>query len=195
MHRQGILAKLESYKPFDDQDAARCQQIIDFVRKTPACFENSSTTGHLTGAAWLLDPSGNRVLLTHHRKLDKWVQLGGHADGDSDLLAVAIREAQEESGIAEIHAVSAEIFDLDIHLSPANCGEPRHRHFDIRFLLRVAGDPEYCVSHESNDLGWFTAGELETLELDAAVRRMANKWAVGWLPEGACSDLNAPPGK
>lgn len=193
MHRQGILAKLESYKPFDDQDAARCRQIIDFVRKTPTCFENSSKSGHLTGAAWLLDSSGTRVLLTHHRKLDKWVQLGGHADGDADLLAVAIREAQEESGILDIRSMSSEIFDLDIHLSPENSGEPQHLHFDIRFLLQVTGSPRYSVSSESNALGWFTVAQLESLDVDDAVVRMANKWANGWLPPGVSGDgIGAP---
>jgi 8-oxo-dGTP pyrophosphatase MutT (NUDIX family) len=116
------------------------------------------------------------VLLTHHRKLGRWIQLGGHADGEADLLAVAVREAREESGIADIRPVHEEIFDLDVHLNPAHGHVGPHTHFDVRFLLQTCGDDRFAVSDESHALAWFTYEELAALELDDAVRRMALKW-------------------
>ena len=176
MHRDDFLSKLARYVPFDARDNAQRVRIEAFVREHPGCFDSTFEPGHLTGSAWLLDSTGTRVLLTHHRKLDKWIQLGGHADGHADLLAVALREAREESGIAAIRPVSKEIFDLDVHDYPATPVEAQHEHFDIRFLLQVEGDDEYSVSDESHDLAWFTYDELAAMNLDEAVRRMAEKW-------------------
>jgi 8-oxo-dGTP pyrophosphatase MutT (NUDIX family) len=176
MHRNEFLSKLARYVPVDDRDNAQRRRIEEFVREHPDCFDSTFEPGHLTGSAWLLDSTGSRVLLTHHRKLDKWIQLGGHADGDPDLLAVAIREAREESGIAEIRPVTDEIFDLDVHDYPATTTEGRHEHFDIRFLLQVEGNDGYAVSDESHALAWFTFDELASMDLDDAVRRMAEKW-------------------
>ncbi|HKQ48720.1 MAG TPA: NUDIX hydrolase [Phycisphaerae bacterium] len=176
MHRDDFLSKLARYSPLDARDEAQRGRIEAFVREHPGCFDSTFEPGHLTGSAWLLDSAGQRVLLTHHRKLDKWIQLGGHADGDPDLLAVALREAQEESGITDIRPVSEEIFDLDVHDYPATATEGEHEHFDIRFLLKVHGKDEYAVSDESHDLAWFTYEALAPMDLDEAVRRMAEKW-------------------
>jgi 8-oxo-dGTP pyrophosphatase MutT (NUDIX family) len=132
--------------------------------------------GHITGAAWLLDCAGERVLLTHHRKLGKWLQPGGHADGDPDPLRVAMREATEESGIDGIVPVRADIFDLDIHEIPPHGGVPAHLHYDVRFLLRVEGDDAYRVGDESVDLAWVPVADIETLDADESVLRMREKW-------------------
>lgn len=176
MHRNDFLAKLSRYRPADQRDEAQRRKIQEFVRAHPLCFESTFEPGHLTGSAWLLDAAGRRVLLTHHRKLDKWIQLGGHADGDSNLLAVALREAREESGIKDIVPVSEEIFDLDVHRYPATAAEREHLHFDIRFLLQVRGDDRFAISDESHALAWFTLEELPAMDLDDAVRRMSEKW-------------------
>ena len=176
MHRDHLLALLSRYVPIDARDDEQRRRIESFVREQSSCFERSLACGHLTGSAWLLDAAGRRVLLTHHRKLNRWLQLGGHADGDPDLLAVALREAQEESGIADIRAVSADIFDLDIHPIPQARATPAHLHYDIRFLLQTCGSDAFVVSDESHALGWFTPAELANLELDEAVRRMCTKW-------------------
>jgi 8-oxo-dGTP pyrophosphatase MutT (NUDIX family) len=176
LHREDLLFKLARYVPLDERDDVQRRKIEDFVRQHPECFERSLALGHLTGSAWLVDASGDRVLLTHHRKLHKWLQLGGHADGDPDLLAVALREAREESGIADIVPVMGEIFDLDIHPIPQIAGEPLHDHYDIRFLLQVHGPDDFVVSDESHALAWFTPADLITVELDEAVLRMCVKW-------------------
>ncbi len=136
-----------------------------------------ASSGHLTGSAWLVDAAGERVLLTHHRKLNRWLQLGGHADGDHDLLRVALREAEEESGIDGIKPLSEQIFDLDVHLIPTRANEPEHFHYDVRFLLQCPEGQSPVVSDESHALQWMTIPELSAIDADESVRRMARKWS------------------
>src|SRR5215510_11521790 len=93
--------------------------LRQFVAANPNCFERSLQIGHVTGSAWIVDLDRTHALLTHHRKLNKWLQLGGHADGDPDILRVALREAREESNLDAIRPVSENIFDVDIHVIPA----------------------------------------------------------------------------
>lgn len=179
MHRLQLLNLLDQYQPYEDQEAKALVAITGFIKHYADCFERSLTVGHVTGSAWLIDSSGERVLLTHHRKLGKWLQLGGHADGDSDVRAVAKREAQEESGLANITPISGTIFDVDVHRIPAYGNEPVHHHYDVRFLLQVKGDPQTKISDESLELSWFTAEQMNDLEVDSSVRRMQRKW-VDW---------------
>lgn len=150
-------------------------RVKAFIAAHPDHLQRSQPAGHLTGSAWLADPTGRQVLLTHHRKLGIWVQLGGHADGDPDLLAVALREAHEESGIRVIDAVSPAIFDLDIHPIPARGSEPAHHHYDVRFALR-AGERRFVVGDESHDLAWVTIDRLAEKTTEPSLLRMAAKW-------------------
>jgi 8-oxo-dGTP pyrophosphatase MutT (NUDIX family) len=139
-------------------------------------FQRERESGHFTGSAWLVSADSERVLLTHHRKLNRWLQLGGHADGDSDLAAVALREAEEESGLTDL-TVEPDIFDLDRHLIPARGDEPEHWHYDVRFVVRAHGSEDFTVGDESHDLAWRSIGELVSDEsVDESVRRMAAKW-------------------
>lgn len=176
MHRDPLLELLSRHKPIDDWEHESLERMIAFVRAHADCFERSLSIGHITGSAWLISADGSRALLTHHRKLNMWLQLGGHADGDSDVLAVALREAREESGLERIEQVSTEIFDVDVHAIPARRGEPEHFHYDLRFLLRAVGSEKLHISDESHELRWVTPDELKALDVDASVRRMAGKW-------------------
>ena len=180
MHRKPLQWALALHHPFDAVEAESLRQIEAFVSSFPECFYRTLTIGHVTGSAWLLSRDGGRVLLTHHKKLDKWLQLGGHADGNPDVLAVAVREAQEESGISVIVPVSTAIFDVDVHVIPARSDEPEHRHYDVRFLLQVTGDMAFRVSGESHGLAWVSPDELRRLRTDDSVLRMYRKW-LGWL--------------
>lgn len=150
------------------------QRLRGFVMDNPGCFERSLGIGHVTGSAWVLDKTRGRVLLTHHKKLDIWVQLGGHADGESDVAAVAMREAREESGISQIELLMPDIFDIDIHLIPARGDEPEHYHYDCRFAL-VADTAEYVVSEESHDLAWIRLGEVARYTTEESMMRMVGK--------------------
>jgi 8-oxo-dGTP pyrophosphatase MutT (NUDIX family) len=113
------------------------------------------------------------ALLLHHRKLNRWMQPGGHADGDLDLLAVALREAREESGLRSIEPVSGEVFDVDIHEIPPFKDIPAHYHFDVRFLL-VADDSEVpSQNDESNEVKWIELSEIGRYTDEESVLRMA----------------------
>lgn len=175
MHRKNLLEKLKRFETGTVQDLAVIEKFRDFVIKNEKCFERSFNEGHVTGSAWLVDSTGKRVLLTHHKKLDKWMQLGGHSDGDADSLEVALKEAREESGIENIKPVFKDIFDLDIHKIPATDKEPEHYHYDVRYLLQ-ADDDEFTVSDESHDLRWVSTEEIEAMGLEPSVLKMVKKW-------------------
>jgi 8-oxo-dGTP pyrophosphatase MutT (NUDIX family) len=176
MKRNALLSLLKRYRPVSDVDMHAHTTIKTFVQAYPECFERTLEIGHITASAWLLNKDGDKALLMHHAKLNLWVQLGGHCDGESDVLAVAIKEAQEESGIEHIKPVSTEIFDLDVHFIPARKHEPEHYHYDIRFLLQVTSDETVVQNHESCDIRWF-GKDRATLPTDSpSVVRMFEKW-------------------
>ncbi len=178
-HRRDFCEQLLDYIARTPERAQIAGSLLDFVLQTPDCFERSHTAGHITGSAWLLNPTGQKALLTLHRKLKLWVQPGGHADGDSNVLRVALREAEEESGISELIPLRTDIYDVDIHTIPARpqCGEPEHLHYDVRYLVQAPHE-NYKISDESDELGWFTAEQLHTLTpaADEAVLRLAALW-------------------
>lgn len=139
-------------------------------------FLRDRLNGHFTGSAWLVSSDGKRVLLTHHRKLDRWLQLGGHADGDTDLRAVALKEAEEESGLPGL-TVDADIFDLDKHWIPAHGDVPGHWHYDVRYVVHAGGHEAFVVSDESNALAWRDIAALsEDPAADGSLQRMARRW-------------------
>ena len=178
MHRDYLTALLNKYQPSDEHEAYFKINMLDFIERTPNCFDRTSLEGHITASAWLLNNDLTQVLLLHHAKLDVWCQLGGHCDGDSNVLEVAIKEAQEESGITNIVPVSSEIFDLDIHHIPAFGKDLPHYHYDVRFLLKVVGDEPAVRNKESKDLRWFGQQE-ELLPTNAeSVVRMFRKWRL-----------------
>ncbi|MGO4259489.1 NUDIX hydrolase [Lysobacter sp. TAB13] len=139
-------------------------------------FMRERLAGHFTGGAWLIDRAGRRVLLTHHRKLGRWLQLGGHADGDRDLAQVALREAEEESGLTDL-SVDPDLFDVDRHWIPERREVPGHWHYDLRYVVRAGDNEDYVISEESLDLAWREIAELpEDPGTDDSMRRMARKW-------------------
>jgi ADP-ribose pyrophosphatase YjhB (NUDIX family) len=157
------------------RDRALAEEFLRFATEHADCLLRSCAPGHFTGSAWIVDRARRRALLTHHRKLDKWLQLGGHADGNPDLLAVAWREATEESGLAGVSAVSGEIFDLDRHLIPARGTEAAHWHYDIRFLFEADPAEPLTVTRESRALAWVNLAEVASLNPEESMRRMVEK--------------------
>jgi len=149
--------------------------MIRFVEEHADCLRRSCVPGHLTGSAWIVCSQGERTLLTHHRKLDKWLQLGGHADGEGDLQAVARREAIEESGLAQVRAVSPEVFDVDRHWIPARGAEPGHYHFDVRFLFEADPAAPLAASNESKELAWVELAEVVRRNPEESMARMVRK--------------------
>jgi ADP-ribose pyrophosphatase YjhB (NUDIX family) len=175
VHRRDLLALLADYRVEDERDAARCARLRAFVAGHERCFERDLAVGHVTGAAWILDATGSRVLLTHHRKLDRWLQLGGHCDGDPDTRRVAWREAREESGLRSLRLLDAGIYDVDVHAIPARGDEPKHDHYDVRFLFEADEHEPLVVSDESYALEWVAMERLGELGVDESVLRMARK--------------------
>jgi 8-oxo-dGTP pyrophosphatase MutT (NUDIX family) len=174
-----LLQLLERYKPEDENDRSQRDRIQQFVRENKNCFERTNLAGHITGSAWVVDKLEKRVLLTHHKKLGKWLQLGGHSDGDPDTLSVALREAQEESGLTGLKPVSKEIFDIDSHDIPARCDGPAHIHYDIRFLFQVSGTDKFKISDESNELAWIDIDKVGSVSKEESLLRMARKFKNG----------------
>jgi 8-oxo-dGTP pyrophosphatase MutT (NUDIX family) len=181
MGQENIIQQLRDYQVQWQNESDIVARFIDFVSTHPDCFERKLAIGHVTGSAWLVNRAGTHVLLTHHKKLNMWVQLGGHADGDADVFRVARREAEEESGLDAIVPVSEAIFDIDVHRIPASREGPEHFHWDIRYALRATGNEAYAVSDESHDLRWIEINSLESVTKEESMRRMAVKWmeAVG----------------
>lgn len=139
-------------------------------------FVRARLAGHFTGSAWLVNAAGTHLLMTHHRKLGQWLQLGGHADGERDLAAVALKEAEEESGLTGL-VVEPEIFDLDRHWIPERRDVPGHWHYDARFVVRTTGAEDFVVSEESLALAWRPIDALVAeVGVDASIVRMAEKW-------------------
>jgi 8-oxo-dGTP pyrophosphatase MutT (NUDIX family) len=155
MHRRPLLATLAHYARRFPDEAGVVRRFAEFVQAHPDCFERACAPGHVTGSAWLVSADRRHVLLTHHRKLGRWLQLGGHADGDPDVARVALREAGEESGIAGLVLGDAEPLDLDAHEIPARPGEPAHVHYDVRYLVVAPPGAVVTVSDESLALRWF----------------------------------------
>jgi 8-oxo-dGTP pyrophosphatase MutT (NUDIX family) len=171
------LALLRRHEPRAEPstEAAMLAKFFPFLAAHPDCLWRTCLEGHLTASAWIVDPTRTRALLTHHRKLGRWLQLGGHADGEADLLAAALREAREESGLARLRAVSAEIFDVDRHRIPARKAEPEHWHFDVRFLLEADPAEPLSRSDESHDLAWVPLAELPRYSTEESLARLARK--------------------
>ncbi|HVU23152.1 MAG TPA: NUDIX hydrolase [Opitutus sp.] len=178
--RAAALALLRTHaeRALEAHEAAMVADTIAFVEAHGDCLWRSCLPGHLTGSAWVVDAVRTRTLLTHHRKLDKWLQLGGHADGDPDLLAVALREAREESGVKRLRAVSLEVFDVDRHWIPARGDVPGHYHYDLRFMIEADPAEPLAISDESHDLAWVEIARVTALNPEESMARMVRKTAA-----------------
>jgi ADP-ribose pyrophosphatase YjhB (NUDIX family) len=214
MSRTHLFADLKRYQQFwidtapayPSRDAAEESRIwsafYQFAEERPDGFERHCEPGHITGSALVLDPEGRQVLLMHHRKLDKWLQLGGHADGDTRVDRVANKEAQEESGLSRLEWIRYDLpdqlpgqvdrplpFDLDIHWIPARKGEPAHRHYDVRYLLRLAQPEPIRRNAEAKELRWVPLHEASQWTEERSMQRQFQKVAYlqeqGLCPAGA----------
>ena len=174
----GLQDAFSGYACGHDGQAALAAEFARLLRDAADPFVRERLDGHFTASAWLVDRTGTRVLLTHHRKLGAWLQLGGHADGDRDLRAVALREAEEESGLAGLR-VEPGIFDLDRHWIPARGDVPGHWHYDVRYVVHATAGEDFVVGEESLDLAWRPVADVAAdPQADASLRRMAAKWLV-----------------
>jgi 8-oxo-dGTP pyrophosphatase MutT (NUDIX family) len=179
-----IADALLRHQPTDAEEAKDLDTIRRFVEENPEPFDRGILKGHLTASAVIVDAAGDRVLLLHHRKLDRWLQPGGHGDpGEMTGEQVALREALEETGIEglTLHPLAARPLDVDVHDIPARGAEPAHEHLDLRYLVLAppGADPRRAEA-ESSDLRWFRWDELSELGLDSGLQRLLGK-AKQWV--------------
>ncbi len=179
-HRKTVLTILEGHQPADSEEMADVAFIRDFVKAHSDCFGKMNPRGHITGSAFVLDPSG-RVLLTFHRKLQRWLQLGGHSDADEfDPARTAHREALEESGLDQLDFhpwFREQPIDIDVHLIPENPRDAAHYHLDFRYVFLAHKPDEIVCGEESSDLRWFPLSETISLGFDPALQRAIRKLA------------------
>lgn len=177
MNRAEFRSILLSLDLSDRTEEMACRRrMIELLDSCPNCFRRDAFPAHFTGSAFVVSADGARSLLHHHRKLDRWLQFGGHCDGEEDVLSVAQREANEESGIQGLVVASSRPFDLDIHEIPAFADEPTHLHYDVRYVLIAPEQAEIQTSPESKEVRWFEPSEIGSWPLDSGLRRLIAKW-------------------
>jgi 8-oxo-dGTP pyrophosphatase MutT (NUDIX family) len=174
-----LAEALARHAAADAVEAAHLRRILEFVGRHADPFDRRIAEGHLTGSALVLSRGADRVLLVHHRKLQRWLQPGGHADpGETAGEAVALREAREETGIdaLALHPAAPRPLDVDVHAIPAFGDEPAHAHLDLRYLVIAPETAGITLSAaESNDARWFGWDELRALDLDPGLVRALAK--------------------
>ena len=166
-----------AFAPRDARDQAGWMRLAEFVSREPLAFHRDPRVGgHVTGSAFVLSPDGASALLTHHAKLDRWLQLGGHCDGIADTRFTALKEAYEESGLARIRLLSPDVYDIDIHTIPATATEPAHLHYDIRYLMQAEAG-QIVASGESHSLAWVPLTRLQDHTNARSVLRLRDRLA------------------
>ncbi len=175
-----LLNSLQAYRASSEKEEQDRLKILYLIenRKDRCFYRDCFDPGHITASALVVNERGDRVLMNHHKGLGKWLCFGGHADGETDMLAVALREAQEESGITSLMPVFTTIFDLDVHTIPENPkrGEPAHDHHDIVYIFRCTGPSSFVMSEESLELRWCTYPEALRLTGGNNMHRLLDKW-------------------
>jgi 8-oxo-dGTP pyrophosphatase MutT (NUDIX family) len=173
--RQQLIALIEHHTPFHKQEAQYQAAILQLLHTcaNPLDRENYDP-GHITGSAWIVAEKTNQIGLIYHHRLAWWLQPGGHVEaGETDILRVALREVQEEMGIAP-DPLNTSLFDVDVHPIPETSVHPPHLHFDIRFLCRVEAQA-IAPASDAEQARWFSVHELRQLHIDESMHRMLNK--------------------
>lgn len=179
--RERLLDQLRGYAVTDAAEAEHRRAMLELLETEGDAFSRDHfVPGHFTASCYIVDGDG-RLLLHHHRRLDRWLQMGGHVEADESPDLAALREGREESGLPELIPMTGGIFDLDIHPIPAAKGEPDHAHFDVRFLAQTASPENVVVDYaESNGLAWVTLERAAELmpgpESARVLRKIERLW-------------------
>ncbi len=172
--RDLLIESLHAYQSLYKEELQFKISFLELLTH-PRAFFRDHLPGHITASSWIINPSGKFTLLTHHAKLDRWLQPGGHADGEEDIIGVAKKEALEETGLS-LKLKRTAIFDLDIHRIPPRMDFPEHLHYYIRFLFEGNMDETFVVSEESRSLAWIALADIaEQTQDNTSMMRMAEK--------------------
>jgi len=177
MHRQELLQLLRHHKTRFMDELGYVNRAINYVEEHTNCFYRELWPAHVTGSAWVVSPERNQVLMMHHKKHAQWFQPGGHADGDADILRVALRETTEETGLdsSQVKLLNKQVFDVDIHTIAAMGGDPRHEHIDVRFLVEIDDDIPIPGNDESHDIIWIDINNVARFNNNRSTYRMVEK--------------------
>jgi len=173
-----LCGLIDGYTPTHVEDEAAKNRILSYLKLAKSPLGKTDKGGHITASSWIVDADQNKYLLTHHKKLERWLQLGGHTECGESIYESALREAREESGLTDLQFLDRTIFDLDVHLIPARKDEPAHYHYDIRFLMQAKGEKNILISDESNDLKWIKSDDLRSYSDESSLLRMAEKFEI-----------------
>jgi 8-oxo-dGTP pyrophosphatase MutT (NUDIX family) len=176
--RATLLSALRNYKTVYDEERGYVTRFIELLQHRDA-YQRNHLPGHITGSSWIINNEGSKVLLVKHAALHKWLQPGGHADGDENVFRVALREANEETGLVDLTPVGTGFFDIDIHAIPGrkDLPFPQHDHYDVRFLFQADESDTLLISDESTDLKWIELRGLERYNGEKSILRLRSKLA------------------
>ena len=175
MNRQELMETIKAYQPFNEQEKMDKALILNWIKTQENAFSRDNTVAHMTASAWVVNKDRSKVLMVYHNIYNSWSWLGGHADGETDLLAVAIREVKEEAGISNVRPVSEEIFSLesltvDGHVKRGSYVSS-HLHLNVTYLLEADSEEHVSVKEDENSgVAWFT--------LEEALKKSTEPWFV-----------------
>ena len=175
MDRQELMESIRTYQPFNEQEEMDKSLILNWIETQDDAFSRDNTVAHMTASAWVVNKDRSRVLMVYHNIYDSWSWLGGHADGETDLLAVAIREVKEEAGISGVRPVSEGIFSLESLTVDGHVKRGKyvssHLHLNVTYLLEADPEEQVFVKEDENSgVGWFTPEE--------ALKKSTEPWFV-----------------
>lgn len=178
MNSDELLPLVESFQATDEHERDAQARTLTFLKTSPGIpwSRKNFHDGHITASAWILNHKGTHALLFHHKKLNRWIQIGGHIEEiDTDFYAAALREVQEETGLVDVE-FEREIFDIDVHVYPERGDEPVHIHYDLRILIRAKEGAETQVqAEEGNGLAWVEISKIADYDTDESVLHTARK--------------------
>ena len=175
MDRQELMESIRAYQPFNEQEEMDKSLILNWIETQDDAFSRDNTVAHMTASAWVVNKDRSRVMMVYHNIYDSWSWLGGHADGETDLLAVAIREVKEEAGISGVRPVSEKIFSLESLTVDGHVKRGKyvssHLHLNVTYLLEADSEEQVFVKEDENSgVGWFTPEE--------ALKKSTEPWFV-----------------
>ena len=159
-----IYEQIKAYRPWNEQERQDQAVILAFLERNPDAFYRTNLLAHMTASAWVVNPQRSKVLMVYHRLYDSWSWAGGHADGEEDLLAVALREVREETGVQCLRPVTEKIYSLEVLTVDGHekHGQyvPSHLHLNVTYLLEAEEDqPLRVCEAENSGVAWFSLAD------------------------------------